>query len=1127
MRHTTQQPANFVLLLALLVLLVGSPRPAILQAQESAPDEAVEVDAEAPAPLPDPLVGVLADILAGAESERLELTDANRDKLTVLVGQRREQGASYIETMTELPQAEKLIKIHAFQSESLRLAMEILNVEQRSVVQQMNLRQQGLISIAEPQIARTLGLTEDQEKAVGQLIMAAISQPPAEKLEEQRARRTALDTELDELLSENQRAVWTQMIGVELVAADDADPEPADEPPAAIRTADGDIKLRFSFRFTPWEDVINWFVEQAELSLQMDGPPPGTFNYTDTRFYTPAEALDLMNGILLTRGYTLVRRRQLLTLVNLEDTIPDVLVEFVPLDELDSRGEYELVKTLFQLVKMTPEEAQADLQKLIGAQGSIMIFPAAKQVLVQETAGRLRTLRTIIESVEKPRQLGESTITELELKYVPAEDILVVARVMLGLGDEDNRAEGISFGIDPLGARIFVTGDEEKVALIKDLVTRMDKDPLDGAVAAEPGETPQLQTHSIQVADPTTAFEVLQTMLAGLPDIRMALDPSTNKIIAFARPSEQATIRAVIGELEGEVPQFEVISLKTLEPSMALAMIGNMFGGDPEAETSDGPKVTADPVTMKLFVRATNAEMVAIKEMIARLEAENTATTGGNIRLIPWSGDSAIEAVDRAGRFWQGGNRIRIITPSDRNGSNLDLRRTNDDPQGEPAGNEAPAATPPPGPQTSAPAARPLTSTDGSGSNVATLQFTSETTTAVEQSAAAAQPATGTGSDIIVEVTPDGILLISEDLDALDRFETLLRTLMPPSAGISDRRITIFYLKFAKADVASQLVQQILSGGESSSGDLGSLVGDITSGLMGGGGGLMGMLLGGGGGASEDATGSTFEASGTVSIVSDPRLNALVVQANEEDLSMITDLLDVIDKEHSEADVQMQGKPRLIPVIYTSAESVAKVVRDVYADRITGASSSRGQQQRQPSPEDFMRMLAQRGGGGNSRGGGGGGGAASTGEPTKIAIGVDEQSNSLVVAAPEPLFREVEELVRTLDQANVQKQDVLEVRTLKMTNPEVIQKALQSILGDQATVSTSSSSSSGNSSRTSSGGTSDQPSPADIQRRLEFFQRLRSGGGGGIPGGGSGRPGGGGPPGGGRPSGGSPRPPGR
>ena len=67
MRHTTQQPANFVLLLALLVLLVGSPRPAILQAQESAPDEAVEVDAEAPAPLPDPLVGVLADILAGAE----------------------------------------------------------------------------------------------------------------------------------------------------------------------------------------------------------------------------------------------------------------------------------------------------------------------------------------------------------------------------------------------------------------------------------------------------------------------------------------------------------------------------------------------------------------------------------------------------------------------------------------------------------------------------------------------------------------------------------------------------------------------------------------------------------------------------------------------------------------------------------------------------------------------------------------------------------------------------------------------------------------------------------------------------------------------------------------------------
>ena len=62
----------------------------------------------------------------------------------------------------------------------------------------------------------------------------------------------------------------------------------------------------------------------------MDAPPPGTLNYTDNREYTPAEALDLMNGVLLTKGFTLVRRERMLMVVNLEDGIPPNLVPFVP-----------------------------------------------------------------------------------------------------------------------------------------------------------------------------------------------------------------------------------------------------------------------------------------------------------------------------------------------------------------------------------------------------------------------------------------------------------------------------------------------------------------------------------------------------------------------------------------------------------------------------------------------------------------------------------------------------------------------------------------------------------------------------------------------------------------------------
>ena len=80
-----------------------------------------------------------------------------------------------------------------------------------------------------------------------------------------------------------------------------------------------------------------------------DAPPQGTFNYSDPREYTPAQAIDLLNSVLLTMGYTLVRREQMLMVVNLEDGVPPNLITEVSIDKLNELGEYELAKCLFTL----------------------------------------------------------------------------------------------------------------------------------------------------------------------------------------------------------------------------------------------------------------------------------------------------------------------------------------------------------------------------------------------------------------------------------------------------------------------------------------------------------------------------------------------------------------------------------------------------------------------------------------------------------------------------------------------------------------------------------------------------------------------------------------------------------
>ena len=275
-------------------------------------------------------------------------------------------------------------------------------------------------------------------------------------------------------------------------------------------------------------------------------------------------------------------------------------------------------------------------------------------------------------------------------------------------------------------------------------------------------------------------------------------------------------------------------------------------------------------------------------------------------------------------------------------------------------------------------------------------------------------------------------------------------------------------------------------------------MGDVAQNVLGSvGGGIIGSLLGGGG--------ESVGLSGPASIVPDVRLNALIVQAAPADLALIEQLLPIIDRDSSPEDVQTGGKPKLIPVIYMPAEEMANIVRSVYADRIAGAESRGGQ--RPPSPEDFIRAL--RGGRDGGRGG------QTAGEVQKMAIGVDSRSNSLIVAAPESLFKEVEELVAQLDDETIVTDEDVQVINIKKANPQMLQKTLSSMLGSSARVGTTSSNSS-----SSSRGPSGMPTPGgspmggsaeDIQRRMEFFRSLRDRMGGGE----GGNPGGFGPPGGG------------
>ena len=160
-------------------------------------------------------------------------------------------------------------------------------------------------------------------------------------------------------------------------------------------------------------------------------------------------------------------------------------------------------------------------------------------------------------------------------------------------------------------------------------------------------------------------------------------------------------------------------------------------------------------------------------------------------------------------------------------------------------------------------------------------------------------------ADIVVQFTPAGMIIASDDTAALDAFQALMDSVASPSALASDLP-TIIWLKYIKADVAAELISSVLGGAESS---LSSAVDSVAGGLGGGMLGLLGGLggLGGGGGATS-ATKSVLTSTGSVNIVPDARLNALIVQANAIDLQMIELILEKVDIAESPEDIEIVAK---------------------------------------------------------------------------------------------------------------------------------------------------------------------------------------------------------------------------
>lgn len=861
------------------------------------------------------------------------------------------------------------------------------------------------------------------------------------------------------------------------------------------------------------------------------------------------------------------------------------LADYVDDDELARRGYYEPVKHMFTLERLDPDTLKAEAEQLRSIQGSVRSFPTSRQLLVTDMAGNVRAIAEMIQRAEgsgastvKVFPLKAITAEEilsvvrpligLEEDVNSNDDISISTNTFgttifaRGKPDKVQILKDLIDLMDVPPDEAESTIDKvERLVLQKHKVVGIDMQLAYEIVSQLLAGSPDVKLAQDAVAKQL----VLQAR------------PSEHKLVqeALGELAGDSSDFVVI-QLKRLDPTMAIAAIKKF---FALPDTPTAESGGP---VIDGD-LLARQVWIKGSSSQVSQIRQLLEKL--EENANSNDLLGDTIRMIPLTGSSARQTLEQVEKLWKahngGANPIRVIAPSTSSTANLLQQKTfsrspnearrvrpsppgsqpSETPQRQDSGKTEAAAKQPTAPvESTAPQTRiaprsaiptgrlvafpqqeasasdalaqsdgenkPGTSDDGASGPIPNADNASSETIDGGTSGHNPFPASeGDGpasdSEIIIMQGPGGLIIQSEDKQALAEFDSLLRLLVD-QAALGDSEPTIVYLKHRHAEAAKELLETILSGSSSSSGSSGGLLGDMAGAVLGGfGGGMFGSMLGGSGGSSISSTSGI--ASGDYTITADPWLNALVIKASPSDMQLIEQLLHVIDQAEGPLSIETQGQLAMIPVISQDVNQMLNTIKQLYGDRIEGNSSGGGGGGRggggggggQPNPAEIIAAL--RGGGGGGRGGG----AQSKLVEPKISIGADTNTNTLIVRAQPSQIEELRRLVEDIDEVGeAEKEDFAYSSLDGVVSATLFKDSITRILGPKAVTNISSTTTPNNNAAQSTQTTSTPTGGDDAAtqaRRAAFAEMLRSrfGGGrggdsGGDSGGGRGGRGGGG-----------------
>ena len=911
--------------------------------------------------------------------------------------------------------------------------------------------------------------------------------------------------------------------------------------------------VSFNFRNAPWSEVLRLLADVTGLTLDLRDEPPGVFSYFDRNRYTPEEAIDVLNGYLLQRGYVLVRRNNFLVVLSVENGIPPNLVPTVPLSELPRRGRNELVSVILPLGELDPEKTAEEVRGLLGPQGKVVPLRSSAALVVTDIASNLLRVQSLIQGATPQAGPDDKVFRSFALRYRPAREAAELLRRLFNLdsgirnvsagasessrGFSSSRGEffrrmmearfgfrsrgssssatsrsstrrsDVSVAVDEWTNSVLVTAPAKEMKVVEQAIRTIDvpnpeqNTTVLGNVRRGANE-PFLRVYQLHSADPR---EVAKTLGVLHPDNVINEDGRFRRLHIWGTEEEHRQIAEHIRMLDGAVgSSVAVIPLGGLNPLTAASLVQSLYAADGQ----NAPTAVPDPSGTALIVRGDPQQIAQVRMVLQRYQqqAAGAVQQRGPVRQFDLGQDAA-RVARLLEQLWRasGGNPIRVVVPEEQppgaSGAssrpvppgNIRPSSQQNPPRQAPPGLRTPPGKTPvidrntasvaprvpsltvsstvllqPQPEQSQPPEQaddapadpqeePLPAEEpdpveealkellGEGEQQPAAQEQKPQEQKQPQKPPAEKPAAeppAAKPPIVITVEGGRLIISSEDTEALDRLERLLRQLARTTAPKT--RWTVFYLKNSDATEAAAVLEQMLPVGSSSS--------------------------------------TAVPGAGTLQIVPEARSNALFVTGPPELVRDVEQLLKLLDAD--ELPGQFRDRvPRTIPVRYADVNQVAAILRDVYQDYLQDTT------RQESSRRSFFFRSFGSNNNSSSRSG--------SNRRVRMTLGVDEQTSQIVVSCSEALFRQVEALVRELDEAARAAQRSVRVVALNNADSAAVQQALVSLF-PQVTVSTTAAPGSRSTSRQSTttasrSGSFDAERAERIRRFFEFLRARRMG----------------------------------